>query len=200
MRNIVLFVEDFGHDEVIRSIIKKVNLVYNIQLNLIPRNVTGGHGRVLKEFEIFLREISKNQQHIPDMVIIGSDTNCKGFVRYKKEIKSIIEKYPLINDITVLATPHPHVERWLLLDGSAFKDIIGHGCNAPDKKCGKDRYKQLLIGAIRKAGKTVRQSGFEYAHDIIMRMDYNRITIDKSISTFIDGIKRKFAEWNRAER
>ena len=34
----------------------------------------------------------------------------------------------------VLAVPDPHVERWLLLDGAAFKAAVGHGCDAPDQK------------------------------------------------------------------
>ena len=41
--------------------------------------------------------------------------------------------------------PNPHVERWLLLDGAAFKAAVGHGCDAPDQKCDRGRYKERLL-------------------------------------------------------
>ena len=36
-----------------------------------------------------------------------------------------------------------------LLDGAAFRDVFGKGCDAPDRKCDRDRYKQRLVEAIR---------------------------------------------------
>ena len=54
----------------------------------------------------------------------------------------------------VLATPDPHVERWLLLDGAAFRQVFGRGCDAPNLRCDRDLYKQRLVAAILAAGIT----------------------------------------------
>ena len=42
----------------------------------------------------------------------------------------------------ILAPPDPHVERWLLLDGAAYKAVFGKGCDTPDLKCDRNHYKQ----------------------------------------------------------
>jgi hypothetical protein len=47
--------------------------------------------------------------------------------------------------------PDPHIERWLLLDSQAFKEVLHRGCSAPDQKCDRDRYKLLLDEAVRAA-------------------------------------------------
>ncbi len=70
-------------------------------------------------------------------------------------LKTVVEDY---DPITIYAIPDPHLERWLLLDSAAFKHVLGRGCSAPDQKCEKERYKQLLIQAILEAGlKTSRE-------------------------------------------
>jgi hypothetical protein len=62
-----------------------------------------------------------------------------------------------------VAVPDPHIERWLLLDGAAFKAVFGEGCDAPDLKCSRDRYKSRLIEAIRGTGVTPNLGGLEFA-------------------------------------
>ena len=96
----------------------------------------------------------------------------------------------------VLAIPDPHVERWLLLDGAAFKTAVGHGCDAPDQKCDRGRYKKRLIDAVRDAGVTPILGGLEYAEDIVSAMDVSRAAqADRSFARFVDGLAGVFRGW-----
>lgn len=96
----------------------------------------------------------------------------------------------------MLAVPDPHVERWLLLDGAAFKAVFGQGCKAPDRKCSRNRYKNLLIAAIRAAGSTPLLGGIEHAEDIIRAMDIDRAALaDASLRNFVDSLRATFQRW-----
>ena len=75
----------------------------------------------------------------------------------------------------VLAIPDPHIERWLLLDGAAFKAVFGTGCDAPDLKCERNHYKRQLMDAIQSAGTTPRLGGIEYAEEIVQHMNLDRV-------------------------
>ncbi len=98
----------------------------------------------------------------------------------------------------VLAVPDPHVERWLLLDGAAFKAVFGQGREAPDRKCSRNRYKDLLIAAIRAAGRTTYLGGIEYAEDIVHRMDLDRAArSDASLRSFIDDLRTAIRGWRQ---
>lgn len=96
----------------------------------------------------------------------------------------------------VVAVPDPHIERWLLLDGEAFKAALGRGCDAPDRKCDRDRYKQRLIEAVRDAGAIPILSGLEHAEDIVRRMDVERTTrADRSFKRFVEDLRATFRGW-----
>ena len=97
---------------------------------------------------------------------------------------------------TVLAIPDPHVERWLLLDGAAFKAVFGRGCRAPDRKCDRDRYKRRLVEAIQAAGVEPILGGIEYAEDIIRHLDIDRAArADTSFRRFIDNLRTELQRW-----
>ena len=96
----------------------------------------------------------------------------------------------------VLAIPDPHIERWLLLDGAAFKTVFGIGCDAPDQKCDRGRYKQRLIEAVHAAGTTPLLGGIEYAEDIVMAMDIDRASrLDRSFKRFVEDLRDAFQGW-----
>ena len=149
MHRIILFVEDYGHEEFITSLIKRVADAQGISLKIIRRSVRGGHGKVLTEFKRFLSHLKNEREELPDLLIIATDANCKGYAERKKEIDKIAVEY---KNLTLYAIPEPHIERWLLLDSAAFKSANGKGCKAPDKKCSRDRYKKFLLEAMQNAG------------------------------------------------
>ena len=96
----------------------------------------------------------------------------------------------------ILAIPDPHIERWLLLDGAAFKTVFGKGCDAPDQKCDRNRYKQRLIEAIHATGTIPILGGIEYAEDIIQQININRVTqVDRSFRRFVEELRDTFQSW-----
>jgi hypothetical protein len=73
----------------------------------------------------------------------------------------------------------------LLLDGAAFKSVVGGGCSAPDQKCQRQRYKQMLAQQIRLAGIAPSFGGIEFARDIVSVMDLDRAgNADASFARF----------------
>ncbi|MCW5968029.1 MAG: hypothetical protein KIT57_05915 [Blastocatellales bacterium] len=91
----------------------------------------------------------------------------------------------------ICAVPDPHLERWLLIDSGAFKKVLGKGCQAPDQKCERDRYKKLLLNAICNAGRTPLIGGLEHTEDIVNAMDLaNLKMVDDSFGKLLKALER----------
>jgi hypothetical protein len=132
-----------------------------------------------------VRDLEQQGGPLPDLIILATDANCQGLNERIRELRDREAPAPMI-----LAVPDPHVERWLLLDGAAFRAVFGRGCDAPDLKCSRDRYKLLLIEAIYAAGVTPSLGGIEFAEDIIHHMDIDRAAqADRSFQRFIEDLR-----------
>lgn len=195
MRSILLFVEDYGHEEFITALIEKLAHEEDIPVKIIRRSVRGGHGKVIAEFKAFLRYLERGKEGLPDLLIVATDANCNSYAERKKEIDEINSQY---KDFTLCAIPEPHIERWLLLDSAAFKSATGKGCNAPDKKCSRDRYKKLLLEAMRDAGIVPPLGGMEYAKDIVNAMNLQMMELaNASFGKFLKDLRHSFKEWGK---
>lgn len=144
--------------------------------------------------ERYVRGLQKDPGNLLDLLIVAIDANCNSYAKRKKTIN---EKLPAeVQTITVCAIPDPHVERWLLIDQSAFKAVFGKGCAAPPAKCERNLYKRLLIEAIRETGLTPLVGGIEHARDIIDKMDFDNVD-DNSFEKLLKDLQSKFWEWIR---
>lgn len=192
MRDIVLFVEDYGHEAFIKTVIQRFAHEYNVAVKVIPRSVRGGHGKAIAELKSYLKKNLRTEQ--PELLVVAIDANCKGYQKCKKEIDEALGIY---HNISLCAIPDPHIERWLLLDSAAFKKAVrGKGCSAPDQKCQRDRYKKLLMEAMIQSGVHPPLGGMEYAEDIVMAMDFERMEKnDPSLGYFLKSMRSKFKEW-----
>jgi len=198
MRNIILFGEDSAHESVLKAILQRVSADCGVDVAVTVRSSIGGYGVALDEFAGLLREILFRNGLLPDLIILTTDSNCKGLTARLKDARKKVP--PELEDRIVYAVPAPHIERWLLLDSEAFKAVLGRGCRAPDKKCRRDRYKQLLASAVREAGLRPLLGGVEYAEDIIEQMDFNRAMVqDESFGRFMKDLRVAFARWHREE-
>ena len=194
MRKIALFAEDYGHEAFITALVGKLAGENKIHVEIAHRCVRGGHGKVITEFRAYLRDLHRERFGLPDLLIVVTDANCKEYLERKKEIDVVNDRY---KDFTICAIPDPHIERWLLLDSAAFKSALGKGCDAPDQKCSKDRYKKLLLEAMQNAGVTPPLGGMEYAEDIVNAMNLQRIEqLDASFGKFLKDLQNKFKEWS----
>ncbi len=193
MLNITLFCEDSGHEAVIKAILLK--LATKGMVKIIPLSTHGGKGRALYELGKYFEDIERGRAFTPDAIVVAIDANCIGYSNKRKEIDDKVPEslkhIPLVH-----AIPDPHVERWLLLDSHAFKQVFGKGCNAPDQKCQKDRYKILLREAIQNAGGVSIIGGIEHAEEIVKNMDLSKLKrLDDSIKKFIEDMENLLNQW-----
>ena len=134
---------------------------------------------------------AKRRMHLPaDLLIVGSDGNCKGFAARRDEIKAVSANPPY--PIVVTAVPDPHVERWYLLDPSALSKAAGISKMPalPAHKCEKDYYKQLLRSAFNNSSIIPLLGGTEYGPLVAAEMDlYAASKADHGFAEFIDGVK-----------
>ena len=191
MREIALFVEDYAHQQVIGTLVRRIAAMHKVNMRLDWRNVVGGHGQVITELDVYLRDLKRQGSPWPDLLIVATDANCKGLNERAREIGHRDDPTPMI-----LALPDPHVERWLLLDGAAFKAVFGMGCDAPDRKCDRGRYKQRLVEAIFATGTMPRLGGIEYAEDIMQQINIDRAArADRSFGRFVADLRDTFRGW-----
>ena len=190
MPEIALFVEDYAHRRVIGALAQRIADERGVAVRMDWRNAVGGHGKVVEKFDAYLRDLDR-QGGNPDFIIVATDANCMGLNQRARELARPNAPAPVI-----AAIPDPHIERWLLLDGAAFRAAVGRGCDAPDQKCSRDLYKQRLISAILDAGITPSVGGIEFAEAIVERLDIERaIRADRSLQRFVTEIRRAFRQW-----
>ncbi len=66
------------------------------------------------------------EDHAHRVIVGATDANCHGF---RERVRRIDPENPPAP--VVLAVPDPHVERWLLLDGAAFKAVSARDARLP---------------------------------------------------------------------
>lgn len=193
MRNINLFVEDIVHEDFLMAILMRFANIHYITININPSNVRGGRGTVSTELKQYIRDLRQNLQLLPDLVIVGTASNCKGYLERKNEISQGITDF---SHEVIFMIPDPHIERWLLLDTEAFKAVFGKGCQKPDKKCEKGRYKNMLLNEIYQATNISPLDGMERIDDLVNAMNLQRLEqADDSVGKFIKSLQRTFRNW-----
>ena len=197
MHNISLFVEDRAHEDFLTALIQRLADEYNVKINIKASSVRGGHGKVITELRQYLRDLKYYKEDLPDLIIVGTDGNLAGFSERKKSIDQVTSGF---TDLVICAIPDPHIERWLLLDPAALKTVLGKGCQVPDQKFEKDRYKRLLIEAVFEAGLIPILGGIEHTVDLVNAMDLQRVSqIDRSIERLLRALQRQFRMWQQTE-
>ena len=190
MREIALFVEDNAHRQVVGALLQRLAKESGQAVRLNWRSAVRGRGRVVQELKRYLNDLARQGGH-PDLIVVATDANCSGLQQRIRDIDASAAVSPV-----VLAVPDPHIERWLLLDGAAFRSVFGKGCDAPDQKCDRGRYKHQLSEAVRGTGVTPRLGGIEYALDIVRHMDIDRAAgADPSLRRFVDALRGVFRQW-----
>lgn len=195
MREIVLFVEDFAHKAFLEALVHRIAVESGIEVQLSWLNARRGHGAVVNELRQFLQELQRGRRSLPSLLVVATDANCMGRSTRLEQINDLTAK---VNVTAVYAVPDPHIERWLLVDSAAFKAVFGRGCDAPNQKCERARYKKMLIDAILATGISASLGGIEFSKDIVDAMDLNRVAAaDPSLGKLIEDLRSVFQTWTQ---
>lgn len=187
MIEVLLFVEDMAQEQFLKKIALRVANETSVAVSVKVRSAYGGSVKVINELEKYVSRWECGKESLFDILIIGIDANCHGYAERRKEVD---EHAGRLIDRVVHAIPDPHIERWFLLDGNAFKSVLGRGCQAPDKKCEKSRYKCMLAQAIRDAGVKPLFGGIEYAEGLANIMDLKHASkLDNAFGRFVSEYK-----------
>lgn len=172
MPELLLFVEDHAQEKFLVALLQRMAAEHAVPTVTRVRTARGGFAKVLKQLEDFALAVERGSERLPDGLVVGLDANCRGYAQRRR---MVMERARQLSALVICAIPDPHIERWLLLDGRAFKEAVGSGCQAPDEKCEKDRYKRLLNAAVRQAGVQPLLGGIEYAEDIVGAYDIQQV-------------------------
>jgi hypothetical protein len=188
---IAYFLEDAGQEAIIPPLVRRLIREAGKPADTFEHLILNARGgRSISSYQDFLAD-AKRRNHLPaDLLIVGSDGNCKGFATRRDEIKAVAANPPY--PIVVTAVPDPHVERWYLLDPSALSKAAGiSGMPAlPVHKCEKDYYKQLLRSAFNNSPIIPLLGGTEYGPLVADKMDlYAASKADHGLAEFLDGVK-----------
>jgi hypothetical protein len=144
-------------------------------------------GASLEAFRIFLDDARDQPYLRSDLLVVGSDANCKGFTSRRDTVTAMAAKFPSQEFVT--AIPDPHVERWYMLDLHALSQAAGVplAVSPPPYKCDKNYYKTLLRHAFRGTEVTPPLGGIEYGPLVAKSMDlYQAAKQDHGLADFID--------------
>ena len=198
MADLLLFAEDDAQEKFVGALIQRLAREFELTVKLRVRSSRGGFPRVLSELESYSLACERQAGASPDVVVVAVDANCKGLKDRCEEVEARAGE--ILRDRLVVAIADPHIERWFLVDGAAFRSVLGHGCQAPDQKCEKDRYKGFLIKAVRDAGVEPLLGGIEYAEDLAKHIDLKRAAgADPALRRFISGLRTKFEQLKARE-
>jgi hypothetical protein len=190
----LLFAEDDAQERFVGTLVRRVALEHGTPMMLRVRSARGGFGKMLQELGTFATAVDRRRETGPDVVIVAADANCRGWIERRQQVEQ--HAGAALTQQLVTAIADPHVERWFLVDGAAFRAVLGRGCQAPDQKCEKDRYKNLLMQAVLDAGVQPLLGGIEYAEDLAQRMDLQRAAAaDGAFGRFIETLRKKLDQF-----
>lgn len=168
---ILYFLEDRAQEGFIKALVERVAKEASIPTSSLTHDIRSArHGsRAIKEFKNFLRDTRKAEPTDVDLLVVAIDGNCKGHRDRKNQLEKLFKPNHPFKDKVVYAVPDPHIERWYIMDQSAFKQ--GVGLNKPPAlppyKCKKAHYKRVLHQAFREAQVSSLLGGAEYAERIV---------------------------------
>jgi hypothetical protein len=59
IKHVGLFVEDFGHETVLKAILQRYAREYRLDISVQSRSIRGGHGKMLHELRQYLRDVQR---------------------------------------------------------------------------------------------------------------------------------------------
>jgi hypothetical protein len=192
------FLEDALQESFIPALVERVAAELSLSSNALihnVRNATGGKGVVKTELRKFLRDVQREKEPAPDVLIVAIDSNCQGYTEKRNEIESLAQRAGYKRPL-VCAVPDPHIERWYLEDTAALRQVLQSQVTpqTPTYKCERDRYKQALGQAFADASLFPIFGGSEYGEEIAQSLDFYTVEkADAAFKHFVDSLKQALA-------
>lgn len=188
---IIFFLEDIAQEVFIRALVERLIRDEGKNKSDYELHVLSSRGgSSIRAYKDFLKQAKKQKHLDADVLIVGSDGNCNGFLKRKQQLLAASKSIPYPEVIT--AVPDPHIERWYLLDDRALASVTGMPVRAvsPNVKCNKNLYKNLLKQAFTEQGLFPPLGGAEYGSLIAESIDlYAAGTLDHSLHDFVDQVR-----------
>lgn len=102
------FVEDTGHREFLSALLQRLANKHNMSIQVKFESARGGHGTAITELKRFIRDLRRRKQTLPDLLIVATDGNCKGYTVRKKEIDGAVKDF---QGTVIYAIPDPHIDK-----------------------------------------------------------------------------------------
>jgi hypothetical protein len=188
---VVFFLEDAAQENLIPDLLRRLITESGLVLEDFQLDVLYARGgAALRALRDFIRD-SKRLKHLDaDLLVVGSDANCKGFTARRDWIVKETAKTDYRE--VVAAIPDPHIERWYMLDMAALAaaaDVVLTGA-APAYKCDKGHYKKLLREAFRNSGIEPPLGGSEFGPSLAQKMDlYAAGKQDHGLASFVESVR-----------
>jgi len=199
MPEVVVFCEDSFHEKFIGPLLRRVAAEHAVELRLHFLSAQGGLPRMHSEFKTFLRDLQRQSERLPDLILAVADANCKGYNERKADMEKAVEHYPAFQGLVMYAIPDPHIERWMLVDPDAFRTVFGRGCTLPALKCKKDEYNWRLRDEIRLSGIDAPLGGEEFAEDVVSQINLPQVEIrEASLGLLLKELRARFNRWRQS--
>lgn len=183
-----LFAEDRGHEEFISHLVRRIASEESCKASVRVISARGGHGRALAEWRMYPRVLARTGTARPDLIIVAIDANCKGWNAKRTEIVEVADLD--LRERSIVACPDPHIERWFLADPPSFAQVVGAEPHNEARKCERDRYKELLLEAVRRGRHIPTLGGLEFAQELVAAMDlYRASRREPSLGAFIQDLR-----------
>ena len=188
---IACFLEDAAQDSLIPALFSRILRERKLpeeQYHIYTLYNRGGAS--LRAYTDYLLETKRDPSKKVDLLIVGSDANCKGVTKRREWITSQTYGLDLAPDI-IPAVPDPHIERWYLLDLPALSKVSGVELSGglPTLKCNKDVYKNLLKEVFLSSGIEPPLGGAEYGKLLADHMDlYSSGKKEHSFAEYISAV------------
>lgn len=188
---IIFYLEDVAQEVFICALVKRlIGDEGKITADYEFRVLSARGGGSIQAYKSFIKQAKRHKNLSADVLIVGSDANCNGFVKRRAQLDEAAKgmPYPLV----ITAVPDPHIEKWYLLDSQALAIAAGVPIQAvsPAVKCDKNRYKNLLKKAFADQGLFPPLGGVEYGSLVAQTMDlYVAGRADHSFRDFVDQVR-----------
>jgi len=190
-KHIIFFLEDAAQESLIPGLFKRLISDLGLPSERFHLKILYARGGAsLRALTDFITDSKKYAHLNADLLVVGSDANCKGFTVRRDWIAKKMEKTNYSAIISAIADPH--IERWYMLDMKALAKVAGvplSGC-APAYKCEKNHYKRLLREAFRDSGIVPPLGGTEYGPLLATEMNlYEAGKRDHGLKEFLKNVR-----------